>query len=148
VGQSATTPYIDIDNQTGFGPERYIAERGMHTLFADGSENPDGLYGMYEVYVTYQGDFDYRYDDPDSIPLVPWTLNWSYLIYCELPCDDPETEGLWEEGYAQGILGADPVYIDHELNPNANLIEASDNVYIDYREDEITVPESSAVMPP
>lgn len=102
-GFSDTTPYLDFDNTSGYGPEHYIARSGMTTLFADGGANPDAIYGEYTLRVHYYADHD---ENVDEVQPVSWNLSWRYLAYCPAPCTNPESDGLWVEDGASGGLGA------------------------------------------
>jgi uncharacterized protein YfaP (DUF2135 family) len=101
-GASATNPYLDFDNTSGYGPEHYIARSGMSSLFTDGTANPDGIYGDYTIRVHYYADHD---DNDEEVQPISWNLSWRYLAYCVAPCADPESDGLWVEDAASGGLG-------------------------------------------
>lgn len=102
-GASGESPYLDIDNTSGYGPEHYYAKQGTQTLSTEGSANPDGLYGHYDVRVHYYADHD---DDPDSTQPVSWAVDYRFLAFCPAPCEDPESEGFWEQGTWRGHLAA------------------------------------------
>ncbi len=100
-GLSVTNPYLDVDNTDGYGPEHYIGIEGMSTLFTDGSANPEGMYGSYSIRVHYFADHD---SDEDEVQPVPWYLTWRYLRYCEMPCENPGRDGIWETQRRGGVL--------------------------------------------
>ncbi len=105
-------PYLDFDNQDGYGPEHYLALDGM-TI--PGSEN--GLYGTYNIHANYWSDDDEDYEHDRAIS---WTIKWRYLEYCLQPCEDPEgLDGFWKEGSSSGVLSSvgqnsDPIVINYE----------------------------------
>ena len=99
-GVDTDHPYLDFDNTSGFGPEHYIAENGMTTLYTDASA-ADGLYGDYTVRVHYYADRD---DDDQGDQTINWLVHWRYLAFCPGPCDDPENDGFWVEGSRSGAL--------------------------------------------
>ncbi len=100
-GISTSHPYLDVDNMNGYGPEHYIGIEGMSTLYTDANENPDGLYGTYNIRVHYYADHD---DNNDEVQAVPWTLDWRYLQYCQEPCSNPAVDGVWKEQTNSGTL--------------------------------------------
>ena len=99
-GVSLTNPYLDFDNTSGFGPEHYVAKRGMVTLYDDGTA-ADSLYGDYTIGVHYYADHDSDYDADQPIS---WNVNWRYLAFCAEPCDDPDSDGFWVSGSESGSL--------------------------------------------
>lgn len=99
-GVSATSPYLDIDNTIGYGPEHYYAINGMKTRYTDGTLSSD-LHGTYRVKVHYFADHD---GDSSSTQLIPWFLSYRYLAYCPPPCENPEATGFWVEGSTRGLL--------------------------------------------
>lgn len=101
-GASATNPYLDFDNTSGYGPEHYYALSGMKTLYTDSSQ-ADNLYGTYKVRVHYYADHD---SDTETTQPITWGVGWRYLAYCADPCSDPESTGFWLEGSQSGSLSS------------------------------------------
>lgn len=99
-GISLTNPYLDFDNRSGFGPEHYLAKRGMVTLYDDGTA-ADSLYGDYTIGVHYYDDSDL---DDDADQPISWNVNWRYLAFCAEPCVDPDSDGFWVSGSQSGSL--------------------------------------------
>ena len=97
---SATSPYLDFDNTSGFGPEHYIAKQGMATKFTDGSlgTSINGTYTLGVHYYSWHGD--YNAEDKS----IGWNVSWRYLSACNSPCSDPETQGLWVTGSRSGSI--------------------------------------------
>ena len=100
TGISLINPYLDFDNTSGFGPEHYVAKRGMVTLYDDGTA-ADSLYGDYTMGVHYFADHD---DDDEADQPISWNVNWRYLAFCAEPCDDPDNTGFWISGSESGAL--------------------------------------------
>jgi hypothetical protein len=101
-GLNTTAPYLDFDNTSGFGPEHYVAARGMKSLYTDGSAAPD-LYGDYTYRVHYYSDHD---GNSAAIQPITWHVTWKYLAYCPDPCTNPDSDGFWVNGSADGSLSA------------------------------------------
>jgi hypothetical protein len=146
-----SNPYIEAPIG---GPVRYVAELGMTTLFDNCqeasiicTENPNGLYGTYTVSAWYYGDFD---EDTTSAQVVPWTLDWRYLAYCEGECADPEADGLWIEGTTSGVMGIPGLFRGNEgPDPITNCcyLDFTDNIDIGYFNQQPTGT-TQQVMPP
>ena len=99
-GISMSNPYLDFDNTAGYGPEHYVANQGMVTMYDDGTE-ADSLYGDYTIGVHYYADHDSDYENDQPIS---WNVNWRYLAFCAAPCDDPDSQGFWVTGSQSGAL--------------------------------------------
>jgi hypothetical protein len=95
-GESATNPYLDLDNTRAHGPEHYFAKVGTRTLYTDGTA-AESLYGVYRVKAHYYADHD---DDPDRDQTIGCDIRWRYLAYCPDPCTNPERDGFWVDGSA------------------------------------------------
>lgn len=100
-GSSEGHPFLDIDNTSGYGPEHYYARQGTTTLTSEGGENPEGLYGDYEVRVHYYSDHD---DDDEATQPISWTVSYRLLAFCPDPCENPEHDGFWAQGSWRGYL--------------------------------------------
>lgn len=87
---SSSTPYLDLDNTYGYGPEHYYAEYGT-TL--PGAEN---LYGNYQIRVQYYSDKSYE-DTPQTIS---WHLTVKYLAFQNMQTG----QEYWVEQSRDGIL--------------------------------------------
>lgn len=107
-GTSASAPYLDFDNTSGYGPEHYITPTGTSTCVDSScsSVNPDGLYGTYRVKVHYYDDAEDDLTAEAPVPTRPvtYTVSWRYLAYCAAPCADPEADGTWFSGSRTGVL--------------------------------------------
>jgi uncharacterized protein YfaP (DUF2135 family) len=89
-GESATTPYLDLDTIHGYGPEHYYATYGSNL---PGSDN---LYGTYQVRVEYYSDKS----DADTPQTITWHLNVKYLAY-----QNQQTgQEFWVQQSRDGVL--------------------------------------------
>ncbi len=89
------TPYLDMDNTNGYGPEHYYATEGM--TLPNAPTNDPWLYGTYKIRVYYYADHD---DDPNSTQPITWTANMQYLAYID---EDAGVE-VWIEDSRSGSL--------------------------------------------
>jgi uncharacterized protein YfaP (DUF2135 family) len=90
MGNEGNTPYLDMDNVYGYGPEHYIA--------TEGSTLPGGtsLYGTYQIRVEYYRDKSGA-DTPQSIT---WHLNVKYLAFK----NDQTGQEFWVQESRSGVL--------------------------------------------
>ncbi len=94
MGYGSNSPYLDIDNTHGFGPEHYYATEGM-TL--PGSTN---LYGTYQIRVNYYADHD---SNTDQTQPITWRLHVKYLAF-----KNPNTgQEFWVEQSRSGSLSVE-----------------------------------------
>ncbi len=88
--ESAGTPYLDLDNTQGYGPEHYYAKYGS-TL-----PSANNLYGTYQVRVQYYADKTYE----DTAQTITWHLHVKYLAY-----QNQQTgQEFWIEQSRDGVL--------------------------------------------
>ena len=90
MGVGDNTPYLDIDNTHGYGPEHYYATEGSAI---PGSTN---LYGTYQIRVQYYADKSGA-DTPQSIT---WHLNVKYLAFK----NQQTGQEFWVEQSRDGVL--------------------------------------------
>jgi uncharacterized protein YfaP (DUF2135 family) len=90
-GGGDNSPYLDIDNREGFGPEHYYATEGM---IIPGQTN---LYGTYQIRVNYYADHDANTEQDQTIT---WHLTVKYLAYKNTATG----QEYWEEDYRSGTL--------------------------------------------
>jgi hypothetical protein len=145
-GVSETSPFLDFDNTSGYGPEHYIGRTGMATLRTDGTPNPDGLYGTYNVAAHYYADHD---SDPEEVQVVGYSLSWRYLLFCPDPCEDPATDGVWAEESTSGSLGsANSGAAGNIDNGDASWSAIETFTYLPTDQEGWSVPESHEFMLP
>jgi uncharacterized protein YfaP (DUF2135 family) len=90
MGNEGTTPYLDMDNTHGYGPEHYIA---AETSALPGATN---IYGNYQIRVEYYAD----HSGEDTPQTITWHLNVKYLSF-----KDPQTgQKFWVEKSRSGVL--------------------------------------------
>lgn len=94
MGYGGNSPYLDIDNTHGFGPEHYYAKEGM-TI--PGSTS---LYGTYQIRVNYYADHD---DNSEQTQPITWRLHVKYLAF-----KNPTTgQEFWKEESRSGALSVE-----------------------------------------
>lgn len=87
---TGTTPYLDLDNTHGYGPEHYYAKYGS-TL-----PGADNLYGTYQVRVQYYAD----HSGAETPQPITWHLHLKYLAY-----QNQQTgQEYWVEQSRDGVL--------------------------------------------
>ncbi|MGD0817601.1 MAG: hypothetical protein ABR986_04300 [Methanomassiliicoccales archaeon] len=90
-------PYLDLDNQQGYGPEHYFATENM-TLPQTGTVGPgQPLYGTYQIRVQYYADHD---SDSDNTQPITWHLDVRYLAFKNLATG----QEFWSEMSYNGYL--------------------------------------------
>jgi uncharacterized protein YfaP (DUF2135 family) len=90
MGSSGTTPYLDIDNTHGYGPEHYYATEGM-TL-----PSATTLYGTYQVRVQYYADKS----GADTPQTITWHLQMKYMAFKNTATG----QEYWVEESRDGVL--------------------------------------------
>ena len=94
-GYDIGSPYLDIDNTWGYGPEHYYATEDMTLPNYEGPGK--SLYGTYKFRVHYYADHDS--DDENTQPII-WQVSLRYLAFKN------ELTGTeyWQENSWSGFL--------------------------------------------
>ncbi len=94
-GYGSGNPYLDIDDQTGYGPEHYYATEAM--VLPNSVDN--SLYGTYKLRVHYYADHD---SDSETTQPITWQVTARYLAYKDTVRDIE----YWVEKSWSGSLSA------------------------------------------
>jgi len=89
-GYSATSPYLDMDNTHGYGPEHYYA---IENSTLPGATN---IYGTYQIRVEYYSDKT----GEDTPQTITWHLNVKYLSFK----NDQTGQEFWIQESRNGVL--------------------------------------------
>ncbi len=89
-GNEGTTPYLDMDNTHGYGPEHYIATEGSAI---PGATN---LYGTYQIRVEYYAD----HSGQDTPQTISYHLDMKYLAFK----NDQTGQEYWVQESRSGAL--------------------------------------------